>query len=89
MGMNLSWAYTVDSVGRPTPVLPAAIGKRSQDLNRILVPSGAVWVGSRKEIGSAGTFYTEDYRLVPISWLEGFDIDTPDEFALAERLAQI
>jgi N-acylneuraminate cytidylyltransferase len=87
VGANLWWAATVDDAGRPNMLHADAFGLRSQDLPPLLTPSGAVWVGSYLTVKEANSFYTSDYRLKEISWREAFDIDTLEEFDLAESLA--
>lgn len=87
VGANLWWSATVDDSGRPNLLHSDAFGLRSQDLPPLLTPSGAVWVGSYRAVREANSFYTSDYRLKEIAWREAFDIDTPEEFGLAESLA--
>lgn len=85
--MNPWWARKVDGEGRPTPLFPEMQMQRSQDLPRLLCPTGAIWLAERDALVAAGTFYGEDHRLHELSWQAGLDIDDEHDLALGEAVA--
>ena len=73
---NPWWAMTLDDKGVPTQLFPEALKARSQDLQQLYVPSGAIWLARAERLKFEGTFYTGGHTFYPISWLAGIDIDT-------------
>lgn len=84
--LNPWWAATLDAAGRPTPLFPAAMTQRSQDLAAAYAPSGAIWLASVSDLRAAGTFYGPGHRYWPMDWRAGIDIDTVEDLALARAL---
>lgn len=61
---------------------------RSQDLPALFCPTGAIWWASAEVLLRERTFYTQDVRGWEIPWQRAVDIDTEDDWAMAEFLLQ-
>lgn len=85
--LNPWWAATLDADGCPRPLFPEAMTKRSQDLPPVFMPSGAIWLARVPALLAARSFYGPGHRYWPMDWLAGFDIDTPEDLAIARALA--
>jgi CMP-N-acetylneuraminic acid synthetase len=83
------WAYKLDQTGRPSPVFPEAIKKRSQDLDRVVYPTGALWVAKTDSLRKTHTFYGPDFRAFVVRWQAGIDIDTEADWQMAEAVRLI
>ncbi|MDX2064067.1 MAG: acylneuraminate cytidylyltransferase family protein [Bacteroidia bacterium] len=83
------WAHTLAHDGRPTALFPEVMSGqvRSQDLAALYCPSGAIWVANIQALRAAGTFYGPDHRFFPLPWQQAIDIDTPEDFEMAEAIA--
>jgi N-acylneuraminate cytidylyltransferase len=69
------------------PVFPDWVTARSQDLPAIVCPTGAVWWARTETLRLARTFHVAGRTGWEIPWPRGLDIDTEDDWALAEALA--
>lgn len=87
--LNPWWAATLDAEGHPRPLFPEAMTQRSQDLPPAFMPSGAIWLARVRDLLAARTFYGPGHRYRPMDWLAGFDIDTPEDLAIARALASL
>jgi N-acylneuraminate cytidylyltransferase len=67
-------------------LFPQAVTKRSQDLETLFFPTGAVWIAKSKDLRKAGSFYGPDYRAFVLPWQAAVDIDTEADLQLAEAL---
>lgn len=85
---NPWWAAELDEHYRPKKLFPEAIQKRSQDLEELYCPTGAIWIARVAELLKSGTFYGTDHRYFPISWREALDIDTEEDWEMAELIAR-
>lgn len=82
--MNPWWAIKLDEMGAPQPLFEKALETRSQDLDTLYCPTGAIWIADKKSFLSAGTFYGRDYKLFELSWLSAVDIDDYDDLKMAD-----
>ncbi|MDO5978851.1 cytidylyltransferase domain-containing protein [Flavivirga spongiicola] len=82
--MNPWWAHKIDSLGKASPVFNKAILSRSQDLNDLYCPTGAIWIAKNQELDKAKTFYGPDFVMEPIDWKKAVDIDDYEDFEFAE-----
>ena len=83
------WAVTLDEQGQPTPLLPEHQERRSQDLPELWCPTGACWVAEVQALRAAGTFYLPGHRFEPIGWRAAVDIDTEEQWQLAEAVHRV
>ena len=67
------------SLSAPTP--------RTQDLDPVLIEQSGLYVFTRELFESTGRRIADDPYIHPVDVFEGHDIDTPDEFELAEFIA--
>jgi N-acylneuraminate cytidylyltransferase len=52
-----------------------------------MLPTGAIWWATLKDLLAAGDFYGPGLRPFPLPWHKAVDIDTAEEFRMAEMLA--
>ncbi len=69
------------------PLFPEHMAERSQDLPELFCPTGAVWWAKAEVLRAQGTFHLPGRTGWEISWIHGIDIDTEDDWILAEVLA--
>lgn len=81
--MNPWWAVRLSEAGEPERLFPEAATKRSQDLDPLYCPSGAIWIADRDSLLEAGTFYGPGHRFFPLSWQSALDIDDADDLDMA------
>ena len=86
---NPWWAVAIAKDGTPRPLFPEAMTKRSQDLETIYCPSGAIWIAEVAALQASRSFYGPGHRFWPMDWRAAVDIDTPEDLALARALAGI
>ncbi|RBI72250.1 acylneuraminate cytidylyltransferase family protein [Roseovarius sp. TE539] len=83
------WAARLMPDGRPDWLHPDARLRRSQDLDPLYCPTGAIWMASASALRMHRTFYGPGHVLCPISWTAAIDIDDRDDLYLAEALAAL
>ena len=77
----------MDQEGRPTPLFEKALDSRSQDLDELYCPTGAIWISEVSELKKFGSFYSPSYRVAELPWKSAIDIDDLDDLEMAEVLA--
>lgn len=82
--MNPWWAIRIDKSGAPKPLFEKALETRSQDLDTLYCPTGAIWIANKKSFLSAKTFYGHGYKLFELPWLSAVDIDDYDDLKMAD-----
>jgi len=87
--MNPWWALKLDVDMTPTRLFPGALSKRSQDLEHLYCPTGAIWIAGRDALLEAGTFYGPDHRFFSMDWIGAVDIDDMDDYRMALALARM
>jgi len=85
---NPWWAIKKDESGYLTPLFPEQLKQRSQDLPEIFCPTGAIWWIQADVLRQYKTFHCENKTGWEISWDHGIDIDTEDDWQLAELLME-
>jgi len=68
------------------PLFKDAMTQRSQDLPELFCPTGAIWWAKAEVLRSAGTYHIAKKTGWEIPWQRGLDIDTEDDWAMAEVL---
>ena len=81
--MNPWWAVKLDAEMAPIQLFPEALNTRSQDLEDLYCPSGAIWIAGREELIEANTFYGPGHRFFPMDWIGAVDIDDMDDYQMA------
>lgn len=81
--MNPWWAVKLDTEMAPIQLFPEALNTRSQDLDDLYCPSGAIWIAGRDELIEANTFYGPGHRFFPMDWIGAVDIDDMDDYKMA------
>lgn len=71
------------------PLFEATITRRSQDLPDLFCPTGAIWWARSTTLLEHGTFHIARRTGWEINWQHGVDIDTADDWAMAETLLQM
>jgi CMP-N-acetylneuraminic acid synthetase len=81
--MNPWWAARLDESGEPKYVFPEAHYARSQDLQPLYCPSGAIWTAHVSALKTAGSFYMPKHRFFPLHWVSAMDIDDAEDLEMA------
>jgi len=87
--MNPWWAVKLDRDGYPERLFPEVSGKRSQDLQELYCPTGAIWLADVAALRQAGTFYGPGHQFYPIDWKAAVDIDDPDDLEMALAISKL
>ena len=61
---------------------------RSQDLPLLVAPNGAIWVSRAASLVKNKSFYATGHRFFEIPWAAGLDIDTEEDFLIAQIIAK-
>ncbi|MFL0809590.1 MAG: acylneuraminate cytidylyltransferase family protein [Agarilytica sp.] len=80
------WAMTCDESKRGRFLFEEYSSQRSQDLPQNYYPTGSLWYSSVERLIEAESFYSADYRVFDVPWLEAIDIDTREELDIAACL---
>lgn len=82
--MNPWWAIKIGSTGISERLFPDAFLKRSQDLDDLYCPTGAIWIAKISELVRHRTFYGPDFKTYPINWKYAIDIDDYEDLEMAK-----
>lgn len=83
---NPWWALRRDDRFVVDPLFADRLMQRSQDLPELFCPSGAVWWVRAEVLRRERTFHVPGRTGWELPWQRGLDIDTEDDWALAEAL---
>lgn len=83
---NPWWAMRRDAQHRLDPVFNDMMSSRSQDLPALYCPTGAVWWIQADVLRKERTFHIPGKIGWEMPWQNGLDIDTADDWDLAEVL---
>jgi pseudaminic acid cytidylyltransferase len=86
--LNPWWAMRIDERLRLTPLFDAQATARSQDLPDLVCPTGAVWWARAGVLRRERTYHVPGRSGWVIPWPRGIDIDTDDDWRIAELLAE-
>ncbi|MCP4705987.1 MAG: acylneuraminate cytidylyltransferase family protein [candidate division Zixibacteria bacterium] len=84
--MNPWWAVKLDKENLPTFLFPEIHGKRSQDLDELYCPTGAIWIADCNGLHQEGTFYGTGYIFHPMNWKFAVDIDNQEDIEMAQAV---
>lgn len=83
---NPWWAMRRNEKFTLEPVFEDYITRRSQDLPELFCPTGAIWWANAKVLRREGTYHVATRTGWEIPWERGVDIDTEDDWGMAEIL---
>lgn len=83
---NPWWAMKLENGDQIAPLFPEELKKRSQDLPPLYCPTGAIWWGQRDVLLEQRTFHVAGRAGWVMDWQRGFDIDTEEDFYVAEMM---
>lgn len=86
--LNPWWAVMRSDGYQLTPIFPEQMSKRGQDLPEAFCPSGAIWWVKADVLRREKTFHIAGRTGWEIPWQRAVDIDTEDDWQLAELLMQ-
>jgi len=81
--MNPWWAVRLHPNGHPERLFEDRSTRRSQDLDTLYCPTGAIWIADAKALRVAGTFYGPGHIYAPMHWTAAVDIDDMVDFEMA------
>lgn len=84
---NPWWALRVGADGTLDPLFPDAFRARGQDLPPLVCITGAVWWAESAVLRRTRTFHVPGRTGWELPWTRGIDIDTAEDWALAEWIA--
>ena len=82
--MNPWWAFKIGDDGAPTPLHERGTKSRSQDLEKLYCPTGAIWLARTSRLLESRDFYGPGFRLYPLSWQSAVDIDDYEDLEMAK-----
>lgn len=80
------WAMRRTEGYELVPLFPREVTDRSQDLPPLFCPTGAIWWARASVLREAGTYHVEGRTGWEIATVHGLDIDTEEDWRLAEAL---
>jgi len=83
---NPWWAMTQDAAHHLAPLFADKLAQRSQDLPAVFCPTGAIWWIKAEVLRLERSFYVGNRTGWEISWCHAADIDTAEDWELAELL---
>jgi pseudaminic acid cytidylyltransferase len=86
---NPWWAMRQNEKHELEPVFKAEMTARSQDLPDLFCPTGAIWWAKTEVLRRTKTFHIEGRTGWEIPWQRGIDIDTLDDWKMAELLHRL
>ena len=86
---NPWWAVRLNERHELEPVFKEQMAERSQDLPELFCPTGAIWWARTATLRATKTFHLENRTGWEIPWQRGIDIDTGEDWAMAEVLLSL
>ncbi len=84
--MNPWWAAKLKKDNQPDFIFPGGVFTRSQDLEDLYCPTGAIWIAKVDQLKKAGSFYGPKHKFFPIPWESAVDIDDYDDLKFAKAV---
>jgi len=85
-GPNPWWALRLNQEHHGVPLFPHALTARSQDLDELYAPTGAIWMAEVEPFRKVRTFYGGNVHFLAMDWRSAVDIDDMRDWQLAEAL---
>ena len=82
--MNPWWAAKLNDLNKPEQIFQEALTQRSQDLEDLYCPTGALWVANSLALKKYKSFYMPNHTFLPISWISAVDIDDSEDLEMAK-----
>jgi len=86
---NPWWALRRNDQYKVAPLFPEQMSVRSQDQAELFCPTGAVWWARAETLRRTMTFHSENRTGWELPWEHGIDIDTFQDWTLAEVLFRL
>ncbi len=86
---NPRWAMSQNERHELEPLFKEQMTARSQDLPKIVCPTGAIWWARTGTLRRTKTFHIENRTGWEIPWQRGIDIDTFEDWDMAEVLLRL
>jgi N-acylneuraminate cytidylyltransferase len=86
---NPWWAMQKNERHELEPLFKEQMSARSQDLPDLFCPTGAIWWARTDVLRRTKTFHVASRTGWEISWQRGIDIDTHDDWKMAEMLFRL
>lgn len=86
---NPWWAMRRSATMALEPLFAQEVTRRSQDLPDLFCPTGVIWWAAADTLRSARTFHVAGRTGWEIPWQRAVDIDTEDDWAMAEALLRL
>lgn len=87
-GVHPWWSLKIRN-NKAIRLFPNAYKKRSQDLEKLYCPTGAIWISKTNEFKKKKTFLIKNLSAYEINWINGIDIDTHEDLKLSKILSKI
>lgn len=87
--MNPWWAMRRKPDGSTERLFENLETTRSQDLETLYCPTGAIWIANTAELRAHGTFYGPGLSLCPMPWESAVDIDDEADLRMATATARM
>lgn len=84
--MNPWWSFKLNHENQHQWLHPEAMKQRSQDLNKLFCPTGAIWIAKKEPLFKAKTFYGPDFKFYEIDWKSAVDIDDYEDLEFAKAV---
>ena len=81
--MNPWWAAKLDENNQPERLFSEADSKRSQDLDKLYCPSGAIWIAQASKLKTSGSYYGPGHIYKALDWTSSVDIDEENDLEMA------
>lgn len=84
--MNPWWSVRLQDNAIPERLFPHAFSCRSQDLEDLYCPTGAIWIANSTALKEECTFYGEGHVFENMPWTSALDIDDYNDLEMAKAV---
>ena len=81
---NPHWAVKISNKNDPLQMFPDSLKKRSQDLDKLLCPTGSIWAAKAEFLLKHNNFYMPGWKMIQIPRYDSADIDDIEDFNFAQ-----